>query len=262
MLIHRMRTGPGYFGLMRIPLKQGREFDSRDDDKNERVAIVNEAFVRRFFPDGIAVGRTLKTARQYRIVGVVGNIRYRHIIEPPMPLFFRSMAQGLTTSDDCAFMIRTRQSPLTAISLVDRELRKVEGGVGVDGVMPLEHYIGAGYFGESVTAGLLSVLGSLAVVLALLGLYGVMVYTTAQRTQELGIRIALGAAPRDVSGLVVRDGLRLAIQGLAFGFLLALAGGRVVSSLLYGASGADGFIYIAMGALVLGMAVATWFGHL
>ena len=257
MLVHRMHAGPGYFGLMRIPLAQGREFDAGDDNTRERVAIVNEAFVKRFFGGGNVIGRKFQTARVYTIVGVVGDIKYRHIVESPMPLFFRSMGQGLTTADDCVFMIRTRQSPVAMMMPVDRELRKVEGGVAIDGVMPMEHYIGAGYLAEAVAAGLLSVLGSLSVILALLGLYGVMVYTTAQRTQELGIRIAIGATPRDVSGLVVRDGLWLAIQGLAAGFVLAFFGSRIISSLLYGASRADGFIYVAMSALVLAMAAVV-----
>ena len=255
MLVHRMLAGPGYFDQMRIPVREGREFDARDDDKSERVAIVNQAFVKRFFPEGNAVGRKFRTAAEYTVVGVVDDIRYRHIIESPMPLFFRAMTQRFSSGDDCYLMIRTRQAPGAVAASVERQLRNMEGGVAVTAVIPLEDYIGAGYFMEATAASLLGVLGVLSVILALLGLYGVMVYTTAQRTQELGIRIAIGAGPGDVMGLVVRDGLRLAIPGLAAGLLLALAGGKVVSSLLYGVSAADAFTYVVMSAAVLAMAM-------
>ena len=256
MLIHRIMVGPDYFDVMRIPLLAGRAFDTRDDAASQPVAIVNEAFAKRFFPGESAVGRRFDTwGKWITIAGVVRDAKYRRMVEPPVPLFYAPVAQRFSRGANYAFAIRTANAPEAMVKPVEHELQSFEGGVAFSSILPMTQYIGASYFMERLGASFLTLLGGLSVLLALLGLYGVMAYTFTQRTNELGIRIAIGAAPANVVRLVIKDGLRMAIPGVAVGLLLALAAGRAASSLLYGLNAADGGLIAAMCMVVLMLSV-------
>jgi predicted permease len=256
MKIYRCLVGPGYLDVLGIGLAEGRDFDRRDSDASQPVAIVNETFAKRFFGGGPAIGRKIKGWGEWvTIVGIARDSKYQHIAEAPLPYFYAPLAQHRLPGDGLTFVIRTAGRPGGLTGHVRRELQTAAGAVGITGVAPLSEYIGAAYFMYKAAAAALSVLGTIAISLALIGLYGVMAYSITQRTQEIGIRIALGAAPRAILTQVVGDGLKLAVPGVCAGLMLALAASRVASSLLYGVSATDAGVLTLSCLIVLMMSL-------
>ena len=272
MKIYRNMISPDYLQLLGIPLLSGRNFTAHDDEKSPLVMIVNQAFVDHFFAGRSPIGRQIHGwGEWFTVVGVAANSKYHYLSEAPLPFFYVPFRQMYRADLNLAFFVRTQASPETALSLIRQKAREIDPGVTVFDAAPLSEYIGGSLYPQRVAASLLSVMGVLSVVLAAVGLYSVMAYSVAQRTHEIGIRMALGARPADVLRLVVRQGLWLVTAGLAVGLCLSLAVARSISAMsifgssmdappkLLGVSATDPLTYAgAMLLLLLVAFFATW----
>ncbi len=260
MKIYRNVVAPGYFNLMHIPLVEGRDFTEQDDEKTEPVMIVSEQFAHRFFGTRPPIGRKVRGwAQWFRVVGVAKDSKYHTPNEALKPYFYVPFRQIYRADLAIALYVRVAGDPAQATGLVRREIRSLDPNVGVFDTMPLTEFIGASLFGQKIAALLLGVLGVIALVLAAVGLYSVMAYAVNQRTQEIGIRMALGARPGNVVGLIVRQAMAMAGIGLAAGVAAGLGVSRLASGLLVQVSAGDPTIFAAATAfLALVAAIASY----
>ena len=246
MKIYRNLVSPGYFDLLKIPLLEGRDFDLRDDRANQPVMIVTKAFVRRFLPHQEPIGQKVHGWGQwFTIVGVVDDSKIYRLTESPAPYFYVPIRQIYRPEMGLKFYVRTTGPVGDAVVALRREAQAIDPYVPVADTMPLDEYIAASLFPQKIAASLLGTLSSIALLLAAIGLYGVMAYSVAQRTGEIGIRVALGARPFDVLRMVLREGLTLVLPGLLVGAFLAVGLARVVSASLVEVSPGDPAIYVA-----------------
>lgn len=255
MNIHRSLVPPGYFDLFGIPLLEGRDFTDADDAKSPRVMIVNRTFAGRYFGGHSAIGRKVNIdGRQYSIAGVVADAKYHSPTEAALPYFFIPFAQLFAPGLNFSFFVETGDPSLAAAAL-RREAKALNPDAAVYGVVPLEEAISSALYPQKVAASLLSVLGAMSLFLAAIGLFGVMSYAVSQRTQEMGIRMALGARPADVLGMVVRHGFGMVAPGLLLGAALAAYLSRWAQPLLVGVRPGEPVIYA--GALLFLAAIAA-----
>ena len=260
MKIYRTLAAPGYFGLMKIPLLEGRDFSARDDMKAPPVMIVNQEFVRRFIPSGTAIGRRVQGwGKWFTIVGVASDSKIYRLTEAPMPYFYVPIRQIYRPEMGLVFFVRTSGTMDGAISTLRREVQAVDPTVPLLEATSLDDGISLSLFTQRISAGLLSVLGSVALFLAALGLYGVMAYSVTQRTNEIGLRMALGAQRSDISCVVLGQGARLAGIGVIAGAAMAFAITRLLSSLLFGVSASDPLTFVGVAVLLTMVAIAACF---
>jgi putative ABC transport system permease protein len=246
MKFYRNLIAPGYFDLMKIPLLQGRDFNLLDDRGNQPVMIVSREFVRRFLPDRNPIGQKVHGwGKWFTIVGVAQDSKIYRLTENAAPYFYVPIRQIYRPEMGLKFYVRTSAPVDDAVAALRREAQAIDPDVPVFNAMPLEEYIAASLFPQRIAASLLGTLGSVALLLAAIGLYGVMAYSVAQRTNEIGIRVALGAQPLDVLRMVIRESMALALPGLVVGSLLAAALARMVSASLVEVSPRDPAIYAA-----------------
>lgn len=258
MKIYRSLVSPGYFGLMKIPILEGRDFNMRDDITAPPVMIVNQEFVRRYIATGIAVGRLVRGwGKWFRIVGVVQNSKIYRLTEAPQPYFYVPMRQIYRPEMGLVFYVRASSSISSAITALQRQAQAVDPAVPVFDVTSLNDIIAASLFTQRISASLLGVLGNVALLLAAVGLYGVMAYSVAQRTNEIGIRMALGALSRDVLRLVLGQAAKLAMMGVVVGIAVALALTRLMSTLLFGVSATDPTTFAGVALLLVVVALAA-----
>jgi predicted permease len=246
MQIYRNVVAPGYFKVVGIPLLDGRDFTERDDlsEPVKRVMIVNETFAHRYFGGGYPIGRKVHGwGEWFTVVGVVKDSKYHTPNESPQPYFYVAFKQVYRADLNVAIYVRAVGDPNQALGTLRREVRSMDPNVSVYDALPLTEYMSASLFVQKIAAWLLGVLGAVALVLAAVGLYGVMAYSITQRRQEIGIRVALGARSSDVVGMVLRDGMGLTAAGLLVGVLAAVAVTRVVSGLLVKVSATDPLIF-------------------
>jgi predicted permease len=260
MKIYRNLVAPGYFDLMRIPLTDGRDFTFHDDDKSLPVMVVNQEFLRRFLPHQNPLGRKVHGwGKWFTIVGVARDSKVHSVAESPQPYFYIPIRQIFRPEFPLTFHVRVAGSPAEAVPLMRREARAIDPAVAMFDAWTLEEYISASLFGQKLAASLLTVLGTLAVLLAAVGLYSVMAYSITERTHEIGIRMALGAAPGAIRRVVIGQGLVYAGIGLAAGSVCAAALARVASSALIGISPVDPAVYGAVALFLAAIAVvAAW----
>ncbi len=251
-------VGPDYFRTLKIPLVRGRGFTVRDDRRARQVAIVNEVMARLLWPGQDPIGKRFKggsdgIARE--VVGVTRTGKYRQMFEDPGPYFFEPIAQRYEALR--VLQIRTTGDPEAMAPVVEKEVRAINPALPVYDVRSLEHTLDGpnGFFLLRLGALFGGALGLLGLLLALVGIYGVVSYTAAQRTQEIGVRMALGAQRRDILTLVVGHGFRLIAAGLALGILVALGLSRVIANLLFGVSATDAMTFTAVPVLLGSMAL-------
>jgi len=229
----RAIVAPGYFSLMRIPLLAGRDFTEQDDVNTLPVIIINQTFAQKYFAGKDPIGRRVRVSDTWStVVGMVKDSKYRTPAEGPTPFFYGPFRQIYYSGYTPFFYIRTSGGPEAARAALRREVAGLALDGGLYNTAPLRDYTQGGLFAERIVAGLLSVLGMLALGLAAVGLYSVMAYAVSERTHEFGIRMALGAPRRRVLGLVLWEGLALTLPGLVAGAASATAGARLVSSKL------------------------------
>ena len=259
MNIWRNVVSPGYFDLMRIPVLAGRDFTNQDVEAQdvETVAIVNETFARRFFGGETAVGRRFSLSRgrvRPRIVGIVKDHKYQTLGEAPRPFFYLPVRQWISKSSGYALMLRTQAPADSMLEPVRQRGQSIDPQFGLIGPVTFESFLGSAYMVQRAAAALSSVLGVVALLLAAMGIYGVMAYAAASRRREMGIRMALGAAPADVFRLLSSSGAWMAFAGLALGVLGWLALGPLADAILFGVEARDP-VAIAPAILVLLFAV-------
>jgi predicted permease len=246
MKIYRDLVSPGYFETMKIPLVDGRDFDLSDDATSLKVMIVNQEFVRRFLANRSVIGRKVHGwGEWFTIVGVAKDSKYHRVTESPQPYFYIPVRQIFQPEYGLMFDVRTSGSVNEAIAALRREAGVIDPALTIFDAEPMTEYVAASLFGAKIAASLLSVLSGLGLLLAAIGLYSVMAYAVAQRTGEIGIRVTLGAQPRDIMRLVVRQGIAFAAAGLVVGSLAAAALARVVAAMLVGVGPADPLVYAA-----------------
>jgi predicted permease len=260
MKIYRNLVAPGYFNLMRIPLVEGRDFTDHDDETSLRVMIVNQEFVRRFYAGRSPVGRKVRGWGQwFTVVGIARDSKYHSLTESPAPFFYIPIRQVFRPEMGLAFHVRASLAPDQAIGLLRREARAIDPNVALFDAMPMSEHVAASLYGQKIAATLLAVLGAMALLLASIGLYGVMSYSMTQRTHEIGIRMALGAQPRDVLRMVVIEGMTVTALGLLAGAAAAFALARLASRTLILVSPSDPLTYAAVAAFLLAVALlACW----
>ena len=232
MNLYRNVVSPGYLPLMHIPIVDGRNFTDQDNENGPNVMIVNQAFARRYFAGRNPIGHAVHGwGRWFRIVGVAKDSKYHYLSETTPPYFYVSFRQLYRADMNLAFYVRTRGEPLGILSALRAQTREIDPNVTVFDAAPLKEYIGASLYPQKVAASLMAIMSALALLLAAVGLYSTMAYSVAQRTQEIGVRMALGARPGRVLVMVVRQGLTLTAFGMAVGIGLAWVLARMAASI-------------------------------
>jgi putative ABC transport system permease protein len=243
------QAGPRYFETLATPILQGREFTDQDTDKTEQVAVVNETFVRRLLPftksNADAINRRISLRGPegpfVRIVGVAQDGKYFNIAEEPRSFVWRPLSQSY--SSNAMIVVRTAGKPESMIAAVRREVQALDPTLPVFDVTTLTDHMRLALFPPRVAAAVLGVFGIVALLLSAIGIYGITSYAVAQRTREIGIRMALGAQLGDVLKLVVTHGVKLTLLGVGIGLLGAFLVTRAITSVLYGVSATDPFTF-------------------
>jgi macrolide transport system ATP-binding/permease protein len=246
--------GAKFFETIGIPFVAGRDFSEQDKAGGPSVVIVNEEFARRYY-GGNAVGKRLKYRSEEfsEIVGVVRTAKYRNVHEQPLPFVYIPLGQDF--QPDMTLVVRTAGDPLVLAGSLRSEMLALNKDVPVFSVQTMSELIGGQLAADRMIAVLLSIFGAGALLLAAIGIYGVMAYSAAQRTREIGIRIALGAERRDILKLIIGQGIFLISIGAGLGLALALAATRVLQSLLFGVSATDPLTFGSVVLVLVGVAL-------
>ena len=246
---------PGYFDTMRIPLRGGRDFTDFDREGSQPVAIVNEAMARNLWPGEGAVGRHFTIVQDptvYEVVGVTATSVIFQIGEAPQPVIYRPIAQDYAPVT--ALIVRTSGDPESVFGDVRSQVQTLDRNMPLTNTGTVQQVVARGLWAPRMGAALLSIFGGLALVLAMVGVYGVISYSISQRTHEIGVRMALGAQAPDVLRLMLGQGMLLALGGTACGLAAGFIAARVVSGLLYGVSPRDPLTFGAVGSVLLAVA--------
>lgn len=249
---------PDYLQTMQISLVSGREFTTADIDGSQPVAVVNAAFAARYWPQRQAIGEKVQAdGTWYTVVGVAQNSDYRELGQKPQPFLYLPFFQDFNRS--CAIYVRVPGDPLAFVTPVQDAVHSLDADLPLFDLTTLDSRIQLNTTTQRLAGVFVGGFGFLALILAGIGIYGVLAYTTRQRTHEIGIRMALGAEPRDVLRLVLRQGLSLAVIGLAIGLVGSVVLTRLFSSQLFGISATDPFTFSAVAILLLGVAFLACF---
>ncbi len=249
-------VSPSYFDTLRIPLKKGRVFNDLDKKDSTPVAVINEAMAQHFWADQDPVGKRFHffgETRLLEVVGVVGNTVINQIGEDPQPLAYLPLSQDFAPA--ATIQVRTSGDPRGAVATVRGQIQALDRNLAITNVQTIEEVLNQGLWAPRMAALLLTLFGVIALVLAGIGVYGVLSYSVTQQTREIGIRMALGARPAEVLRWVVSQGFRLAAAGLVVGLIAGLILMRFVASLLFGISAHDP---ITFGAVVLVLGVVAF----
>jgi macrolide transport system ATP-binding/permease protein len=254
-------AGTGYFKTLATPILQGREFTEQDQEKSELVAVVNETFVRRLMPElqniSEAVGKRFSFGGPdrplRRIVGVAKDGKYFNIAEDPRSFVWTPMSQDYSSGG--ILVVRTKGNPESLFGPVRSQVQSLDPNLPIFDSKTLTMHMQFALFPSKVAATVLGVFGLVALMLAAIGVYGVTSYAVAQRTHEIGIRLALGAQLSDVLRLVLRQGLILTIIGVAIGLLGAYVAMRAITSVLYGVSATDPLTFVFVSGLLIAVAL-------
>jgi predicted permease len=257
-------VGPGYFETMGIPLMVGRGFGPQDTAASPKVAVINETFAHWYFPGGSPIGRHFgigsdpKNSNDIEVVGVVKNAKYQDLRERPFPAAYYPYTQRVQYLND--FEVRYTGNPEVMVGEVRQAIGQVDHSLPVTYVGTMIDQVNRSIVGQSLVARLSTFFGLLAAFLACIGIYGLTSYAVTRRTNEIGIRMALGAERSGVLWMVMRESLTLVLVGVAIGIAGALAAGRLISSVLYDTKATDP-LTITASALVM-IAVAALAGYL
>jgi len=259
--VENILVGPSYPETMGMTLLQGREIGLQDAPDAPKVVMVNEAFVRAFFPGQSPLGHRFDIHKrtntgEYEIVGVLRDAHFHDVKEKIKPIVFPAMMQDATqTALSGGIAICTAGNPESMAATVRQAVAEVDPNLPVTGTRTLTNQIAATFDVERVAAELVSFFGGLALLLACVGLYGVVMQGVSRRTNEIGVRMALGARGRDILWMVLRNTITLLVAGLAIGIPVALTATRLVKSQLYGVGAADALSFIIAALILVGVAI-------
>ncbi len=241
-------VAPDYFPTLQIPILGGRDFSPRDDANSQPVIIVDEAFAARFFPGQDPLGKKVVCRGERVVVGLVKTIKIGSLGEAPRPYLYLPFSQSYNAA--MTVHLRTQGDPRQLAPLLRAEIRSLDSNLAVEQIRSMEEQVSFSLYPARAGATLLGVFAALAIALSVIGLYGVMNYWVSRRTQEIGIRIAVGADRGDVQRLVMGRGLRVIVLGLAGGVVLALGLGRLLEGFLYGVGAVDPVTFAVTGAFL------------
>jgi len=254
--VEKRHVMPGYFRTMGIPLRQGRVFTAQDAAGAPRVALIDETLARTFFPQGDAIGQYLIDATvskdstdASRIVGIVGAVKDRSLMRSPRPLIYHPALQAPRTFMN--LVVRTAGDPLNLVPTIEHRVRALDRDLPVYHIATMQQNLADSLMRRRFSMLVLAVLACFALCLAAVGVYGVIAYAVNQRVREIGIRMALGAEAGGVQRLILRQGMRPVLAGLALGLLASLLAVRAIASLLYGVSATDPPTFLAVSCLLL-----------
>jgi predicted permease len=263
-------VGNGFFSMMQVPILAGRAFGPQDTASSLKVGIINEALAKERFPNQDPIGKRftndgnnsdghgLKSAKEWiTVVGVCGNMRYSTLRDEPPPQFFLPFAQQTSVGGSLNYLIETRVSPETIVPALRKAVQTQDPDLPLLNVRTQEQQIEATTQQERMFVAMTSSFGMLALALAAVGIYGVMAYSVANRTNEIGIRLALGALPRQVLGMVLREATWISLAGIVVGLGAALMLARAVKSMLYGLQPADPVSLVAGAGLLIAVGLAA-----
>ena len=255
-------VSPNYLEAMGIPLRRGRHISQNDGEGTGRVILINELLAEKHFANVDPIGQRLDFGGEgekdfYEIVGVVGNIRHDSLIEEIAPEVYVPLAQEPWYS--MSIVVRAGGDPLQLAGAAQREIQAIDKDQPVFNVRTMDKVVSESLAPQRVVMGMLGIFALIALVLASVGIYAVMSYTVSQRTHEIGLRMALGAQPRDVLKMVLRQGMLLAGAGVALGLVFAFALTRGMKSLLFGVSASDPLTFAAIALLLAGVAFVACF---
>ena len=270
-----MSASPGYYELFKIPILRGRDFNENDTASAPGVVLINEALAKQYFPKENPVGQQLlighgvgpefeEPARQ--IVGVVGNTHEGGLSRDPGPLMIvpeTQVTDGMTALNarivPLRWVVRTHGDPHQAVPAITEQLRQASGGFPVTRIRTMDEIVSRSTSRQTFNMMLLTIFGAVALVLAAIGIYGLMAYSVEQRTQEMGIRMALGADRSTIRKLVVWQGMRLALVGVVLGIGAAFGLTRLIASFLFGVKSWDPFVFVAVPIILSAVALlAVW----
>jgi predicted permease len=246
---------------MGIPLLAGRTFDSSDRPETTRVVVINQLAAERFWPNADPIGKRIRWVRfssgddWLTIAGIVGNVRYFGMDQPPPPTLYRSDTQWAGGVNGAGLIVRTDGNPDTVAPSILAEIRGVHPDTLISEVRPVQGYVDDLSWGRRLATGLLSGLAALALLLAAVGVYGVLSHAVGERRREIGIRMALGAKRSDVVRNVIGHGLGISAAGIFAGLMLAAGLTRFLQSLLFGVEPLDAITFLVSGAVLLAAAL-------
>jgi putative ABC transport system permease protein len=251
-------VGPAYLATTGIPLVSGRDFTPADNENSQSVAVVNETMVQRFWRGQNPVGQRLQVkGRWLHVVGVAKNSKYSSLLETGKPFFYIPLRQGSGAGQN--FQVRTQLGPEALANVLAGAIKAIDSNLAPGEVITMREQVDRRSWSHRAAVTLLAIFGVVALLLAGVGLYGVMSYTVSQRTRELGLRMALGANMSDLLRIVISRGLGLAFAGIAAGAALALALTRLMGDLLYKVSPRDPLSFVAAFVVMTLAALAASF---
>ncbi len=253
--VYYQEVGPNYFHTMGIPLMQGRDFSTRDSLSTSGVVMVSESFARRYWPGQDPVGKRIRyggadsTNPWLQVIGVAGNVKYNSLRQDPEaePVIYGALLQSEVIIN-MSLVVRTHNSPEAMLGPLREEMQRIDPAIPVYNVATLSERMHKDSAETRSYGLLLALFAALALVLAAVGIYGVMSYWVTQRTREMGIRLSFGAKPRDLHRLVIGEGIRLALAGIAAGALGAVLVTRAMTSLLFGVKPFDPVLFAVLAA--------------
>ena len=251
-------VSPGFFKTLGIDMARGRTFTDLDTDTQPAVAVVNETFVKHFFPTEDAIGKRLTLGNSQsgpwiEIVGIARDSKYATLAEPDVPVLYVPIAQNHETG--VTLYVRARVAPASLVAQIRREIQSIEPNLPMPSIQTMNDTIGTSLYAPRMGAVLITVFGGLALLLACLGVYGVLAFSIARRTREIGIRMALGADRRRVFALVIGEGMWLVGAGLAIGLAMALYASKWIGAFLYDVSTRDTATFTSVPLVLIVMAL-------
>lgn len=256
MFVWFVNVGGDYFSTLRVPVMAGRALARTDDERAPRVAVINETLAKRLAPNGNALGRAFARGNELvTVVGIARDVKYADLTETTPPLVYYSVDQFWQSNQ--TLLVRVAGNPSQLASTIHDVIRSIDSSLPRTTVTTLETATGITLLPQRIAACVTGVLGGVGLLLAALGLYGVIAYSVNRRTREMGIRVALGARRSDVLGLVFREGMRLTVSGVVIGLILAAAATRLIAGLLFDVSSLDAITFAGMSVLFIAVALAA-----
>jgi predicted permease len=248
----------GYFDVVRLPIVLGRAFATADDDRAGKVAVINETLARRLWPNGSALGRTFgHNGDRVTVVGVARDSKYESLSERTPGFVYFPTAQTWQSEQAQTLMVRSTLDPASLPPAIRDAVHTVDAALPRPLVRTLIQDVSIVLFPQRIAAMVTGVLGAVGLLLAAIGLYGVIAYSVGRRTREIGVRVALGAQRGDVLGMVVGEGMRLAVTGVVIGVILAAGATQLIAAFLFNVSPMDAITFTVMAALFIVVALVA-----